>query len=125
MIPATLMLKAATQLAARTRRREVRWNPAPFSGESYSAKLGNAQLQLSFFPARTGEDGILFDVSDQFGNKVGTLAVKENERELYEPLAELLFAIQRVGAPDPFRQVTDDLLNLLTDSDKARWGGAA
>ena len=121
MIPARLLTLVADQLVAETQSGNVHWQREKTDREHYVLPQGSLKFVLRYHPARVEPDVIEFAVLNPNGEEIGNLLVEDDKPELYDRLAELLFAVQRAEGRSGIRQVTDELIKLLPESERKRW----
>jgi hypothetical protein len=121
MIPAKLLTIVAEKLTAKTRQGDLMWNRKAHDTEIFSTVIGSAHIHLRYQEMRIEPDIIDLVVSSSKDELIGQLKVREDDKESYEILADLLFVIQRAEGRGPLTTVTNDLLNLLTPAEQHRW----
>lgn len=123
MIPAKLLKLVADQLTAMTQTGKAQWGREKHDREHYSLRVGQVSVVLRYHPARVEANVIEFAVLNYAMEEIGTLLADEEDKENYNALSELLFAIQRSENRGGMREVTDELIKLLPEPDRQRWIG--
>jgi hypothetical protein len=124
MIPEKLTDQALARLTELTASGEIRWVVQSLvkDTERYIYQRGPVLYILLFTPSRAAEDRISLGMLDQGTNTSATLITADQEAgEDYDRLERLLFQIRRQLNVGNFKNLTDNLLGLLPQEERAEW----
>jgi hypothetical protein len=122
VIPARLLEEVAQALTKITQPgKGQQWIRPKHDREEYSYRTGQVEFKIRYLPGRVDQSVIEFSVSNNAGEEMGGVVVGEDDREMFDVLSELLFAIQRAENRGNMKQVAEELLKLLPEERRVIW----
>lgn len=121
VIPANFLKLVAKKLTEETLQDKAVWQHERAPYEYFKFNRGPAAFHVKYREGRVPENMIQFVVMDHAGTEIGSLVASEDDKESYEPLSILLFAIQLQEGRGSFEPVINELFKMLPEKEREQW----
>ena len=123
MIPTNILKVVIRKLTEETMQGKTQWHRERQDREYFKLNRGPVAFIIRSHEARVQESTVQFIVADQLGNDIGSLIASEDDKESYELLSTLVFAVQLRENSRNFTGIINELLKMLPETEREQWGG--